>query len=606
MSSPDAKERGFKGFNDELTKIRNSEQTFDRNDDFSSLSPSKNSYEIEYFQNIIKSQQAKLSNKEKVEFELNELRAIVEQSNKSRQDLQMSINETTEQLTNQLRSQSAIIDKLIDERDKAIAGLRKEQAVSKNLALSEEKLKARIMELEGNQEILHSKLNEAAETERMLEDVRKQLENSMKWKEILAQRFDKAIEDFEVRSNEYESRIKDLTQEKLELLTRIESLQSQNHELKNENDRLTNALLQMKALMTQLSAKAHRNEALAQKDQEQKALISSQDTMIKKLKEDLSKSIQNFKEKLDQLNINVSQLLQDKKSLNTEISSLTQKIDTKDTEIYKFSKQAEDLQAELTSLEQHLCVQEDLNSLLDQISEQKDQALQMKDQIAQELNQMTDLFAIESHKNKANCETIEQLKENLKERELEIEELREVITELQKEREVYLPVKDDPIDIALADYVNTRQDPLDVPFTREDLGIYLFGTKRVFVKLERGKVVVRVGGGFMVLEEFLEVYTPVELEKFESRQREKAQGIRREILGKYADTLITAEKPQKSPEMSPERASKMIKDQMAKGKYATFYATKRRGTSPPKQSQSPSLLNKQVSFKELSRNFDQA
>ena len=65
---------------------------------------------------------------------------------------------------------------------------------------------------------------------------------------------------------------------------------------------------------------------------------------------------------------------------------------------------------------------------------------------------------------------------------------------------MYIPVKDDPIDLAVADFSNVNCP--DVPFVREDLGIYTFGSKRVFVKLENGKVIVRVGGGFMKIEDF--------------------------------------------------------------------------------------------------------
>ncbi len=59
-------------------------------------------------------------------------------------------------------------------------------------------------------------------------------------------------------------------------------------------------------------------------------------------------------------------------------------------------------------------------------------------------------------------------------------------------------------------------------FTRESEGIYRFGSKRVFVKLEQDKlmgtslllrVAVRVGGGYLCLDEFLELYGPTEMDK---------------------------------------------------------------------------------------------
>ena len=79
------------------------------------------------------------------------------------------------------------------------------------------------------------------------------------------------------------------------------------------------------------------------------------------------------------------------------------------------------------------------------------------------------------------------LKIILIDKESELLILRNMVTDLQRKRALYIPIKDDPIDGAVADYVNTRTT--DVPFVREDHGIYLFGSKKVFVKLENGKII---------------------------------------------------------------------------------------------------------------------
>jgi Growth-Arrest-Specific Protein 2 Domain len=34
----------------------------------------------------------------------------------------------------------------------------------------------------------------------------------------------------------------------------------------------------------------------------------------------------------------------------------------------------------------------------------------------------------------------------------------------------------------------------------------LFGSKKIFAKIMNGKLVIRVGGGFMVIEEFIATY----------------------------------------------------------------------------------------------------
>lgn len=42
-----------------------------------------------------------------------------------------------------------------------------------------------------------------------------------------------------------------------------------------------------------------------------------------------------------------------------------------------------------------------------------------------------------------------------------------------------------------------------VPTKKLGDGYYLFGTRKIYAKILCGKLVVRVGGGFMVIEEFI-------------------------------------------------------------------------------------------------------
>lgn len=66
----------------------------------------------------------------------------------------------------------------------------------------------------------------------------------------------------------------------------------------------------------------------------------------------------------------------------------------------------------------------------------------------------------------------------------------------------YTPVREDPIDMRLADFIATYPGRLN--FVRESEGIYQFGQKRIAVKLDKDKLSVRVGGGYLPMEEFLE------------------------------------------------------------------------------------------------------
>ena len=47
--------------------------------------------------------------------------------------------------------------------------------------------------------------------------------------------------------------------------------------------------------------------------------------------------------------------------------------------------------------------------------------------------------------------------------------------------------------------------------------MYEFGSRRVGIKLEGGRLFVRVGGGYLGIDEFIDIYTPKEVEHLERR-----------------------------------------------------------------------------------------
>ena len=52
-----------------------------------------------------------------------------------------------------------------------------------------------------------------------------------------------------------------------------------------------------------------------------------------------------------------------------------------------------------------------------------------------------------------------------------------------------------------------------IPIQRLGDGFYLFGSKKIYAKVINGKLVIRVGGGYMIIEEFIETYAEEEMAK---------------------------------------------------------------------------------------------
>jgi hypothetical protein len=63
-----------------------------------------------------------------------------------------------------------------------------------------------------------------------------------------------------------------------------------------------------------------------------------------------------------------------------------------------------------------------------------------------------------------------------------------------------------------------ERENLKIMFLRESEGVYQFGQRRINIKVEKGnRILIRVGGGFMNIEDFIQKYSQQELEKIERR-----------------------------------------------------------------------------------------
>lgn len=75
----------------------------------------------------------------------------------------------------------------------------------------------------------------------------------------------------------------------------------------------------------------------------------------------------------------------------------------------------------------------------------------------------------------------------------------------------YKAVKGDKIDEMWCDILNKANLDLDV--RRISAGKYMFGSRNIICKIVNGKLLVRVGGGYMSAEEFVEQYGRMEMLK---------------------------------------------------------------------------------------------
>ena len=150
----------------------------------------------------------------------------------------------------------------------------------------------------------------------------------------------------------------------------------------------------------------------------------------------------------------------------------------------------------------------------------------------------------------ANNQSLDLLK-RIRDLEIECDSVKNYVVDLKARVAYYVPVQDDEVDIKLAEYINNYADrsKLKIMFMRESQGVYAFGTKLVKIYIEKGgRIVIRVGGGYANIDEFLEQFTPKELEKLQ----------RRDPLKRFSEKVALS-KAMQGREVSPGRSPSLRK-----------------------------------------------
>ena len=165
-----------------------------------------------------------------------------------------------------------------------------------------------------------------------------------------------------------------------------------------------------------------------------------------------------------------------------------------------------ELNSTILELKETIRQKEDVEDQIEMARKQVQNVDEQKLKMQQELETASDyILELEEKVFKANKTSLELLKQ-LKEAEVEIETLKNYIIDLKQRIAVYIPVKGDTIDNKLAEFINNYPDRqrLKIMFMRESEGVYQFGSKRVAIRVDKDKINIRVGGGYLGIDEFLD------------------------------------------------------------------------------------------------------
>lgn len=477
--------------------------------------------------------------------ELGLLREQIEMSSRATGELQDSIQETTEAMQRESMKVAGTFGQLENELAAA-----KELAASQATELAEIKadtLKAEQEKTELARQILELRARSAraADLQSQLASL-KQLHQELEQKglDTHGSKQSEAMEFAKLTANSSEER-RQLISEKGELLKALALKRNEAETLKLDLDSL-----ELEFLAASLLAK---EATEAKKDYDSLLSVKTESAEVKaqtlKLLEDFSRREADIaRESLDFQN----QLEADRQELAETLEYAESDLEDTLKKVNEYKRQLLEQKTQIATLEDLVCVREGSDSLKEELLQQVELHRLIKDEALLELQNLSDYTLAQAQNAKSHVKLLYKFSSAVEERDQEIDQLKHTVVVIKNRNPLYTAVKGDSVDEALAEYLNNRTEAIPVPFYRQDFEVYIFGTKRIFVKLDCGRISIRVGGGFMQLEDFLEIYTKQELEKMENRNVKSANPQARKLLGKVADAHLG------DRSMSPHRAAKIL------------------------------------------------
>ena len=202
----------------------------------------------------------------------------------------------------------------------------------------------------------------------------------------------------------------------------------------------------------------------------------------------LEKSCKEFSSSLSLLNSQKIEFIDKNRNLQQEIIRINQEFQDK-TNAYNSEKATSlELSRKLALAQQQPLNDLDLFKLSQQINDQATNTNKTNQKMIEANDELSSL-TIKGGQSISNFfKHLQGIREVLDEKGVEIMILRGLVSDL-KNKSVYYPVKDDLIDEAVADYVNSKTEPLEITFIREEEGRYVFGTKRADIALENNQAI---------------------------------------------------------------------------------------------------------------------
>ena len=455
---------------------------------------------------------------------------------RSRASLQLSLQVSTEELQKHQLAQDNAVSEAFRSLTAGKLCLNSQFIITRALENRVIELASQNQLLEATVEDLRRQVRNFDEQSRMIAELRSRLQDLDKERKLLQSQFQdfQSAQDLINQETAHEldrvmtenttlrHSVSKLSQEKSFLADYIAKLDS---DIASKNSQIKILLSELNSYKN-IESKANQMESLAKANQE----ISI------KTYDQLTSNISKFSEILKDLNSEKVKLLRTSADLQLTISRLEQQNKVLVDKVKTESILMQELRSKNIVSSQSEDVNKDCKSITKTLVGLYSDVSKAKQVFVSDLSLVLKAYFVLAQRVLILNRCIRKIRDFNTEKDFEIIALQETMTVIQKSMP-YVPVKDDGVDVALAEYLNNMGSSLLVPFIREDSGIYLFGTKRVCVKLDNGQLssnpyLVRVGGGAILVDEFVLMYGETELSKLDERSKSRNSPLKSSALSK--------------------------------------------------------------------------
>eukprot|EP01022_Parablepharisma_sp_SALTPOND_P012477 TRINITY_DN1604_c0_g1_i1.p1 TRINITY_DN1604_c0_g1~~TRINITY_DN1604_c0_g1_i1.p1 ORF type:complete len:1238 (-),score=212.89 TRINITY_DN1604_c0_g1_i1:6350-10063(-) len=323
------------------------------------------------------------------------------------------------------------------------------------------------------------------------------------------------------------SHVEDELEEKNRVIQSLEDIireyKNANEGLKDKNAELSSELAKSKAEISELTSQCNQLHKTVTIHEEKIKKITLELTVVtKNLHRKESEAAENGEKlKACQNEVNV---------LKSQLSEKTEKVNELEEEQKKWTERLDDIAQKAKEIESWRLRSKNKEEKLQEISIKLIQQNKLSREFEAQLYQaQEELSKAKVGFSKAVDEN-EVLKKELVQAKKEIEELKNLLAAYKQMANaeeckecpiIYNSDKLDKVDQMFALYINERQCPVKLKKIGE--GQYIFGTKKIFAKIQNERLVIRVGGGYMMIEDFLTAYTAQELAKIQRAAANEAE-----------------------------------------------------------------------------------